>query len=270
MLEYPKQILEKVSVYTLGYVSKTLSDIGESMAIFYHSIFAPLFATKHGKRIFYENTIKQIYFTGVQALKPVIIISLTIGGIVIIQSINYLPKVGGEKLIGEILVVVLFREISPIVVSFIIIARSATAITTELAEMRVSGQFRNMIVCGINPNLYLFASRIWGMVFSMLALKIFFNTFSLLGGLVMARFISYINMYVVLMDFLKKLNFQDILLIQVKMFFLSLSISIVSIQEALKVNAASTEIPQAASRTVIKTIFYSLLLDILFSVIFYL
>jgi phospholipid/cholesterol/gamma-HCH transport system permease protein len=204
------------------------------------------------------------------ALRLIILISLLIGGIIIIQTINQLPKVGGEDLIGTILVLVIVREVGPMLVAFIIIGRSATAITTEIASMRVSGQFTMLLTTGVDPNIYLFAPRIWGMIMSMLALIIFFNAFAIIGGFLMARAVTYIDFYFLIKGFFKSLTMLDMVILNLKAFFMAVTISIISIREGIKVGIASTEIPQATTRTVVRTIFYTLLIDIFFAGIFYL
>lgn len=246
------------------------TDIGLFAALYYSSFTSLFFPTPGLRALFWDNFVKQVYFTGVQALRLIIVISLAIGGIVIIQTINQLPQFGGENLIGSILVVVNVREIGPLIVAFIIIGRSATAITTEIASMRVSGQFDILLTAGIDPNYYLFAPRIWGMIVSTGSLIIFFIAFSILGGFLMARITTYINFYFLLQGFVQNLSFMDIVTLVLKVFLISQFISIIAIREGLKVGIASTEIPQAASRTVVHTLVYALAIDIFFAGVFYL
>ncbi len=252
------------------FLSRRWEDIGLFAALFVISFTSLSFPSRGLRFFFWDNLIKQIYFTGVQALRLIIIIAFVIGGIVIIQTMNQLPKLGGEELIGAILVAVNVREVGPLIVAFIIIGRSATAITTEIASMRVSGQFDILLTTGVDPNYYLFAPRIWGMVISTASLIIFFIAFSIIGGFVMARVITYIDFYFLLQGFVKNLSFMDIVTLVLKIFLIGQFISIVAIREGLKVGIASTEIPQAASRTVVHSIFYALFIDIVFAGIFYL
>jgi phospholipid/cholesterol/gamma-HCH transport system permease protein len=157
-----------------------------------------------------------------------------------------------------------------LIVAFIVIGRSATAITTELAGMRVNGQFDMLLVTGVNPHIYLFAPRIWGMVLSLFALNIFFIAFSVVGGFIMARVITYIDFYFLFQGFIQNIDIVDIIMLILKSIFFSMGIAVIAIREALKVDISSTEIPQAATRTVMQTIAYVLLVDIFFAGVIYL
>lgn len=247
-----------------------IEDLGNSFALSYSALTSLFVTSSYQRRSFWDNLTKQVYFTGVQALKLTVFISLFIGGIIIIQTMNQLPQVGGEELIGTVLVVVNVREIGPLVVAFVVIGRSATAITTELAGMRVNGQFDMLLATGVNPHIYLFAPRIWGMVVSLFSLNIFFMFFSLIGGFVMARVITYIDFYFLFQGFIQSITIVDIVVLILKTLFLSMGIAVIAIREALKVDISTTEIPQAATSTVMQTLAYVLLIDIFFAGIIYL
>lgn len=246
-----------------------LEDMALFSGIFFSIFHAPLTARPGERHLFFSNLVKQIYFTGVQALTPISLIALVIGAIVIIQTINQLPRVGAEGMIGSVLVIVIVREVGPLLISIILIGRSATAITTEIAEMRVNGQFLNLLTTGVNPQIYLFAPRVWGMILSLFVLKMFFIASALLGGFIMARIATYVNFSFLLDSFFHNLGLADFAGMVLKSFFIGSFVSIIAIREGLKVREASTEIPQATSRTVLTAIFYSLVIDITFATLHY-
>src|SRR5215217_1705358 len=92
---------------------------------------------------------RQILFTGVDALPVVSVIALLLGIIVISQAATQLPKVGAGDMLGNIVVVVLIRELGPLLTAFVIVARSGTAITTELGNMRVGQEVTALEIMGI-------------------------------------------------------------------------------------------------------------------------
>jgi len=245
------------------------SRAGIFFGLFYTAFQAVITASNNQRKIFLNSLSRQIFFTGVQAITPIVIIAFVMGGAVIIQAINQLPRVGAENMIGSILVVVIVREFGPLLISFILIGRSATAITTEIAEMRVSGQFQNLLTIGVNPSLYLFAPRIWGMILSLFVLKTFFIASALVGGFLMARAATYVNFRFLLKGFFSNLTIIDLTGMVIKSFFIGSVIAIIAIREALRVKGSSTEIPQATSRTVLTAIFYVLLIDIVFAGLVY-
>ena len=76
------------------------------------------------KRIGFKVLIMQIYFTGVEALSVVALISLGIGAVIIIQGVAVLPMFGQGELMYTILIMVITRELGPMLTAFIITARS--------------------------------------------------------------------------------------------------------------------------------------------------
>lgn len=244
-------------------------DVALFSGLFFSAFHAPFAATPGERRLFLSSLTKQIYFTGVQALTPISLIALVIGAIVIIQTIQQLPRVGAEGMIGSVLVIVIVREVGPLLITVILIGRSATAITTEIAEMRVNGQFLNLLTVGVNPQIYLFAPRVWGMIVSLFVLKTFFIASALVGGFIMARIATYVNFSFLFASFFQTLGLADFVSMVLKSFFIGSFVSIIAVREGLKVVEASTEIPQATSRTVLNAIFYALLIDITFATLNY-
>ena len=56
----------------------------------------------------------QIYFTGWQAMPLISILALGTGGILVIQGMSNLTLLGGTEMIGNLIVVVLVREVGPV------------------------------------------------------------------------------------------------------------------------------------------------------------
>ncbi|HOV38866.1 MAG TPA: ABC transporter permease, partial [Spirochaetales bacterium] len=99
----------------------------------------------------YRVLIMQILFTGVEALGIIAIISLALGVVIIVQGSTILPQFGQGQLVYTILITVITRELGPILTAFIIIARSGTAIATELGNAIISHEIEAYISFGINP-----------------------------------------------------------------------------------------------------------------------
>ena len=76
----------------------------------------------------------QIYFTGWQAIPLITILALATGGTIIMQSTSQMNIFGSGNLLGQLLVVVIVREVSPLLTALIVIARSGTAVASELGK----------------------------------------------------------------------------------------------------------------------------------------
>ncbi|MEE8441614.1 MAG: ABC transporter permease, partial [Spirochaetia bacterium] len=124
----------------------------------------------------------QVLFTGVEALSVVATISLSLGAVIVIQGLSLLPQFGQGQLIFDILIIVITRELGPLLTGVIVTARSGTAISTELGNMVISHEIEAYIVTGINPIRHIVAPRFIGVTLSTLLLNLYFNIFGLLGS----------------------------------------------------------------------------------------
>ena len=71
--------------------------------------------------------VNQTKFTGVDALPLIASIALIIGATVIIQATKNFPKFGIEGFIGNLLVLIIARELGPLITAIIVISRSGSA-----------------------------------------------------------------------------------------------------------------------------------------------
>lgn len=203
-----------------------------------------------------EQIGKQIMFTGYDALGLTLLIAAAVGVSVVAQGQVWLTRFGQSEMLGPLLIAVIFREAAPLLVNILVIARSGTAVVTELATMRVHGQIRALDIQGVDPMIYLVISRIIGMAVSILSLTIFFIAFSLVVGFLFGLTlesgtrdgIAFIE------SVLKPIRFRDILSLLAKTVLPGLVTGVICCVEGLSITGLATEVPQAATRAVMRSI----------------
>ena len=99
-----------------------------------------------------SSLIRQILFTGVDALPVTSVIALLLGIIIVTQAGTQLPRLGAGGLVGSIIVVTVIRELGPLITAFIVVGRSGTAIATELGNMSVTREVVALRLMGIPIN----------------------------------------------------------------------------------------------------------------------
>ena len=244
----------------------TGSLLREEFSLFFGLLFHSFARLRYG--LVRKAFFRQVYYTGVQSLLPVCLIASVLGGISLVQLLDRLPG-GSLELLSGILALIVVRELAPLLIAFIVIGRSATAIATRIGEMRVSGQFELLVSSGVNPNLYLFVPRIWGLVVSSLALLVFFYVSTLLGCLFAVRAFTYVNAMHLMRGVLSEVSMADLGIAYLKMFFQSYSVALVAIVQALRVRRSPQEVPRAATGAVVRSIVLIILVDVVFAAIFY-
>src|SRR6202020_946151 len=88
--------------------------------------------------------------------------SLASGSIVILQSSSNLSLLGGGDLLGDLMVAIIVREIAPLLTALIVIARSGTAVASEIGNMRVNREIEALESMGIHPLGFIVFPRLLG------------------------------------------------------------------------------------------------------------
>ncbi len=124
-------------------------------------------------------------------LATTLVTAILAGLAMVSQALYWLGLAGEETLAGQILVTVLVRELTPLLIGFVLLGRSGTVMVTELGRLQLGGQVRTLAGLGIDPFLFLvlpravalaLASFTLGMVFALTALVIGFIAGSLFGA----------------------------------------------------------------------------------------
>lgn len=81
----------------------------------------------------------------------VVVSAAIIGLAMVYQAIYWLGVAGQEGLLGRILVLVLLREVVPLLVGLILLGRSGAPMLVELGALQAGGQLRALAGLGLDP-----------------------------------------------------------------------------------------------------------------------
>ena len=202
-------------------------------------------------RVVSQVTVRQIFFTGNQALPLTGLIAFLIGAIVVIQAITRLPGLGVEAFAGDLLVVAVMRELGPVIAAVIVIGRSGTAIAAEMATMRLRGEVADLETMGIDPVPYLFLPRLVGTIVALFSLMIYFDLLAVAGGYAALGMQTTAPFSTFLGNVAHSLKGPDLALLPIKAILFGGMIAVFACHRGLSVEASPTEIPQAATRAVV-------------------
>jgi len=242
------------ALYNLGFFARTLRGVG-----------AFIRRGQASRRVL----VMQILFTFVQALRISSLLALGIGAAVIVIGIPNLTIISQQQLLYPLLITIITRELGPLLTAFIIIARSATAIATEIAGMVISHEVEAYLSVGVDPIEYLAVPRFLGVTISVVLLNIYFSVFGLAGSFLVAQLFSSVPADYYFNNLLLNLNINDILISVIKSIAFGMIISTVAITEGLAVERASTEVPIAGLRAVGKCFMGCIAVNIILSAMYY-
>lgn len=130
-------------------------------------------------------------------LSAVAITAAIVGLAIVYQAIYWLGVAGQEGILGRVLVLVLLREVTPLLVGLILLGRSGMPMVVELGALQSAGQVRALAGLGLDPfRLFVLprtaalavAGFTLGMVFLLVALACGYVAGRLLGAIRVSPF----------------------------------------------------------------------------------
>lgn len=238
-------ILDRVGAAAL----ERIRGLGYALGLFF-SILRESILFFRRRQVGFRVLQMQVLFTGFEALRITAILAMALGVAINLIGASLLSTFGQGKLAYTFLIIVITRELGPLLTAFVVIARSGTAIATELGGMVVGHEIEAYLSVGINPISYLAAPRFLGVVISMLVLSVYFNVFGLLGSFGVMQFLHPLGVDEYFRNLFSILTVGDLLSGLVKSLVFGVIISTVAIYRGFEVERASTEVPVAGIRAV--------------------
>jgi phospholipid/cholesterol/gamma-HCH transport system permease protein len=247
-----------------------------------HSLQQPLRTTGGGLIIFYSGVAycfslrrravrevlgKQIYFTGVEPLPEVLAISLLVGYLFVLL-LEEVDLVAGEAS-TRLLIQTVVMELSPLICGMIVLSRSGTAMTSEIASMKQRGEIRSLFLMGIDPEGYLIAPRLFGVAIGTMLLSFLFTIGCAIGGLTVAVLLkktSFERSFDVLVG---NLNTIDLFYPLLKGAITGMGVAAIACYHGLRVSASATDIPKAVIATITQGTFFVLIANTLLMAVFH-
>src|SRR6516162_5642632 len=124
----------------------------------------------------------EIARAGLRLLPMFLFMAAALGLVVIGQSVSWLTRVGAINYLGSIMVLVVVRELGPLLAALLVLARIGTANVIELGTARAMGEIEALEALGIDPVHYLVIPRVLGLALGVFALTVYLVLGALLSG----------------------------------------------------------------------------------------
>lgn len=198
---------------------------------------------------------RQILFTGFEAIRFVSLLAFVTGLSVVVQTQFWLKQVGQSQLLGPVLVMVIIREVGPLLVNFVVIGRSGTAVATELGYMNISGEVRVLDAQGLDPFIYLVVPRVLGMAISIFCLTVIFCLASFVSGYLSSLLVGANpgSPYLFVKSVFGALQPADVANLVLKTVVPGAMTGAICCTEGLGCSTAVTEVPQATTRALVRS-----------------
>jgi phospholipid/cholesterol/gamma-HCH transport system permease protein len=236
----------------------------ETVALLVAAVRGTLRLGGPARRVLLQVVTRQVLFTGVEAVPLVALIAAVVGILVIVQSAASLPAFGQAELMCKLLVFFILKELGPILVAFIVAARSGAAIAAELATMTVRGEIAGLSGAGVDPLAYLILPRVTGVAGAVTCLTVVFNVVAFLAGFGFAAFsratLTFAGLVGTLMH---AIAVGDVLVSVVKSLLLGGAIAGICAKHGLSAKKAPTDIPQMTLKAIVSTLIACVIIEVI-------
>lgn len=251
------------------YVEQLMALIYLTLKQFTITLYDQISQKHKGIRAVTKVVVMQIYFTGVQSLPLITLLGSIIGAVVVLQSFTQLSKLGGLNQMGELIVFTIIRDVGPLLTILIVIARSGTAIASEIATMKVNHEIDALESLGIPILEYIVVPRVIGGLISVFCINIWFSAVGVVGGYLLATFIMHLNWDFYINSILLAISKADLILFVLKNFIGGAAVFVIACLQGLSANVASYEVPIVTIGCVVKSLFFVLIFHGLSTLGFY-
>ena len=195
--------------------------------------------------------LAQVWFTGVQALVLVCSAGLLLAGVMMGVGYTTLAGWGAQRDFGSLMRLVVLGEFGPLLTALIVIGRSGTAVTTELAGMRLNHEIDALEVHGVDVLGYLAAPRLFGVALANLCATLFLVLSTYAGCVLLAPFISLTSVEIFVRDLGGAIFPRDVARLVLKGLLFGLAVPIVTVWHGMTLAQDVNEIPRAGTRAVV-------------------
>jgi phospholipid/cholesterol/gamma-HCH transport system permease protein len=212
---------------------------------------------------------QEIARAGVALAPMFLFVALALGFLVIGQTVSALARVGATGYLGSTMVIVVVRELGPLLTAMLVLARVGTAHVIELGTARALGEVEALEALGIDPVHYLIVPRVIGMAVGVFALTVYLIIGALASGYLFA-FLQ--DVPLTPGDYFRQiaeaLGWLDFALLALKTTAFGFFIAIVTCYHGLAQPLRLEEVSRVAVRAVTQGVIVCVLVDALFILLY--
>ena len=222
------------------------------------------------RHIFWELFKDQLYKTGVRAVYINGMIAIFIGALMMARLFSYFPKQVLTTQYAYLFVVVVVRELGPLISGIILIARSATAVTSEIGNLRIRREFQVLHGMGINPVFLFLVPVFFAFPISLFLMLIYFDFICILSAYAVIwvsdpafAFLPFLS------SILEQISLNEIGINAVKAILGGMLIGVISIHFGAKATESFEDVSEAISNSTTTQLMAFFLLNVVLSLLAY-
>ncbi len=205
---------------------------------------------------------EQLYAVGALSLVLTMFGGLFVGMVLALQSHSTLAEFGSTDSLGAFTSEALVRELGPVVAALLFAGRAGSAIASEVGLMRATDQIAAMELMAVDPMQRIVAPRFLAGVISMPLLAAIFSTMGIFGAHLVGIYLLGVDEGAFWSHIADRVDlYHDVASGILKSIIFGISASLMAVFEGYYSQPTAAGVSRAATRTVVITSVWILLLD---------
>lgn len=207
--------------------------------------------------------LRQIYFVGVQGSRAIILLAVAVGAVAVPEATLLLGA--NNSYLYSLLGWGLVTEAAPLFVALVVIGRSASVISTELALMKVHGELHHLEQLRIDPRDYLALPRITALTVSLVVATFFYQIISLTAGFAVSALLLNVSFAEQMQLMMEALSPSSIMLAGAKTVIFGLVIGTIACFAGLHAGETVNDVPRAQIVGYMRSLVSLVVIDVIFA-----
>jgi phospholipid/cholesterol/gamma-HCH transport system permease protein len=233
------------------------------------STFGVVGALLHPRRIRWAELAGQCADIGARALRIVALIVFLVGLTVAFQAAYQLQQFGAAIYVADLTAVSVVREMGPLMTAILVAGRSGSSIAAEMATMQVSEEIDALKVMGVDPIEFLAVPRLLALLIVMPLLTVLADVVGIFGGFLVGVLYLDLAGRAFLTQAMGALSAFDLVTGTIKSIAFAFGIGLIGLYYGLRVRGGASEVGRTTTASVVASIFYIIIADCFFSIVFY-
>jgi phospholipid/cholesterol/gamma-HCH transport system permease protein len=210
---------------------------------------------------YWADTLTQMDRIGIGSLPIILLASLSIGGVMVLNTAAQFERFGETALTGDVVALALVRELGPTVAALLIAGRNASGMASELGSMIVTEQVDAMRALGTDPLRKLMTPRVLATFFVLPLLTAVFDFIGMVGGFIVSHFTLRLDAVQFWQRAMKALDYGDLVMGMAKPAVFALIIATVGCYQGLRVRGGTEGVGRATTTAVVVSSVFVLIVD---------
>ena len=256
----------------LGQIGRSVAGVSETILGLIDMLGAVLVASArvliHPRSFRLTSTVHHLEQVCWRAVPIIVLITFLIGCIISQQGIFHFRRFGADIFVVDMLGVLVLREIGVLLVAIMVAGRSGSAYTAELGSMKMREEIDALRTMGFDPIEVLILPRMLALVIALPILAFLGAMAALYGGGLVAWLYGGVDPEAFLLRLRDAISIDHFTVGMVKAPVMAAVIGIVACVEGLAVRGSAESLGQHTTASVVKGIFFVIVMDGVFAIFF--